>query len=595
MLKKLLTIKRINSVFYIAMLLALSACVTDDLSLEPAHTYTISGLDGDADAQDYLQNYLKDYTPKTLESEDAEELKRYEDYQERVLKSQLIKALNAKGYYDAQISYQDNETPNSGDYAIETGAAYTISTLKITPPVYEPFIQQLSIQTGQIIEADRVLIAQEKLFNKIKKDKCYYKSEIAHQVVLDKDNKTAEISFNITTQPESTFGDVVFEGQEQTKESYLRKLIPFKAGDCYRAEKIQSLREKIMATGLFSRVEIDQPENAPADHIIPITVNLRERASRTIRTGLSYYTDEGIGLVLGWVHRNFFGAVEKLEAKLKLSQLQQKLTFDLTKPFFLRKDQNLSLSAALERQDTDAFEELSIGSSASLSRTFNKRLTGNTGAALKLSRITDKSTNLDENYGLVSFPNSLSFDNRDDKLDPHKGWAIRAMIEPFIDAFGTSDPFIKARLSASTYYGFSKDVVLATRANIGSIMGADIDNIPATERFYSGGGGSVRGFGYQEVGPLTNGDPSGGASVIEGATELRFKITDKIGAVTFIDAGNVSEEITPQFSDFSVGAGVGLRYYTSFGPLRFDVATPLTNKENTAQNYQIYISIGQAF
>ena len=195
----------------------------------------------------------------------------------------------------------------------------------------------------------------------------------------------------------------------------------------------------------------------------------------------------------------------------------------------------------------------------------------------------------------MSFPNSLNFDNRDNKLDPRKGWNLKGTIEPFIDALGTSNPFLKTRLYASTYYGFGENTTLATRASVGTIIGAEIDNIPATERFYSGGGGSIRGFGYQKVGPVTNDEPSGGASVIEGSTELRFKLTDKIGAVTFVDAGNVSEEVTPQFSDFSIGAGVGIRYYTSFGPLRFDVATPLTNKENTDQNYQVYISIGQAF
>ncbi|HPF78414.1 MAG TPA: autotransporter assembly complex family protein, partial [Alphaproteobacteria bacterium] len=447
----------------------------------------------------------------------------------------------------------------------------------------------------QVIEADKVLKAQAQLYQNIQKNKCYFQSDIAHEVILDHDNKTAQIIFNIMTQAQSTFGDVSFEGQEATKESYLRKLIPFKKGDCYRTDKLQSFREKMLATGLFARAEIEVPTALPEDHVIPVTVHLKERAGHTVRVGLSYYTDKGPGLVLGWIHRNFLGAAEKLEAQLKISTLQQKLGLELTKPFFLRKDQSLSLSAALERQDTDAFEELSIKTQGSINRSFNKYLSGSTGAALTLTRITDKTTDLGENYGLLSFPNSLNFDNRDDKLDPHKGWNIRGTVEPFVDAFGTSDPFFKTRLSASTYYGFSKDVVLAGRASVGSIMGADIENIPATERFYSGGGGSVRGFGYQEVGPQTNGDPSGGASVVEGSTELRFKVSDKIGAVAFVDAGNVSEEISPQFSNFSIGAGVGVRYYTSFGPLRFDVATPLTNKEDTDSNYQIYISIGQAF
>ena len=79
------------------------------------------------------------------------------------------------------------------------------------------------------------------------------------------------------------------------------------------------------------------------------------------------------------------------------------------------------------------------------------------------------------------------------------------------------------------------------------------------------------------------------------SSELRFKMTETIGAVAFVDAGSVSESAVPEFSDLSVGAGVGLRYYTSFGPLRFDVAVPLTQRETLDQTYQIYLSIGQAF
>ena len=130
---------------------------------------------------------------------------------------------------------------------------------------------------------------------------------------------------------------------------------------------------------------------------------------------------------------------------------------------------------------------------------------------------------------------------------------------------------------------------------MGTIQGSSLTDVPADERFYAGGSGSVRGYAYQSVGPQTRGDPSGGRGLAEGSIEIRHKFNDDYGAVAFVDAANLSEEVAPDFSDAAVGAGVGLRYYTAVGPIRFDLATPLTQKDQTADAVQFYISIGQAF
>ena len=134
------------------------------------------------------------------------------------------------------------------------------------------------------------------------------------------------------------------------------------------------------------------------------------------------------------------------------------------------------------------------------------------------------------------------------------------------------------------------------RASVGSIVGSSRSNVPRSKRFFAGGGGSIRGFGYQEAGPEDDsGDPIGGRSLFEASGEFRFKVTDSIGMVAFVDAGNVYETNYPDLSeDLYVGAGLGLRYYTGFGPVRFDVGVPVTERGN-ADAFQIYISLGQAF
>ncbi|RUX63828.1 BamA/TamA family outer membrane protein, partial [Mesorhizobium sp. M7A.F.Ca.CA.004.08.2.1] len=120
-------------------------------------------------------------------------------------------------------------------------------------------------------------------------------------------------------------------------------------------------------------------------------------------------------------------------------------------------------------------------------------------------------------------------------------------------------------------------------------------HVPADRRFYSGGGGSVRGYAYQGIGPKDfTGQPIGGLSFFETSVEMRIAITDTIGIVPFVDAGTVSTKSAPDFSDVKVGAGVGLRYVTPFGPLRIDAAVPL-NRDPGDPHFGIYAGIGQAF
>jgi len=134
------------------------------------------------------------------------------------------------------------------------------------------------------------------------------------------------------------------------------------------------------------------------------------------------------------------------------------------------------------------------------------------------------------------------------------------------------------------------------RAAAGSLTGENVRNIPASLRFYSGGGGSVRGYKYQSLGPHDrNGDPLGGLSFTDVSLEARFRITESFGIVPFVDGGMVYETTMPDWGrDLSWGVGLGFRYYTLIGPIRLDIATPLQDRDNN-KAFQIYLSIGQAF
>ncbi len=559
--------------------------------------YTIEYQDNDKPSfKTYMEVILADRLKTDIdEQEGSEDFTRAENYRESSIRSDLFNAAKSLGYYDALVSYDDGNVPLTGKYKIDSGAAYKITNISIKANGLEEGITIDMIKIGEPLIAHKVIAAQNSIYNNIQKNSCYFNTDVKHGIILDKLEKSAQVTFYINAENTTTFGNTTFTGNESVATSYLQNRIPWRDGDCFNREKIEKLKAKLLDTGLFSRADSDLPTALSPDGAVPISMILQESAHRSIKAGASFYSDEGIGIILGWSHNNFFGQAEKLEAELIANQLTQDISLDFTKPYFIRDDQSFKINTSFGREDTDAYEEVGIDIGAGINRHITKYLQGSTALSFTYSEITDQDDT--NTYALTSLPVSLSYDSRDDSLDAHKGILANAKIEPVFDMLGTTNPYARFETELRHYMPLTKseDPLLALRSNVSSIIGPSTEDLPATERFYAGGGGSVRGFGHQEIGPFEDGDPLGGRSAITGSVELRMKITDALGGVAFLDAGSVSEKTVPDLDNLSFGAGLGFRYFTGFGPLRFDVALPLNKKENLDQNYQIYISIGQAF
>lgn len=552
----------------------------------PSHAQdalALRGLERNAELEQYVQAAV------------VEKYRKPEDASLLSVRRDANAALNAMGFYAARIDVRKEKDKTVLD--VEPGDSYRIR--KIAVEGYRGAFRP-ALESGDPLLAEKILAEQKKLRDEIRESACYYAFAVRHRVVLDHQGKTGDVTFQVEVGPAVTFGKTLFHGGNGIDRAYLRRFVRYREGECWNAGKLEETKEALLATGLVSLVQEKLPEKAGEGQAVDIVFELKKRAPRTVRLGASYYTDEGAGMSAKWMHRNFLGSAEELTAEIKATMLAQSLGLDFSKPHFRRDDQKLSLSTSMRREDSDAFEELSFNSEASLSRKMSQFWSGNLGIAAEVSEVTDGNKGEESNmYGLLSMPGSLTFDNRDDVLDPHRGLFAKGVIEPYVDAFGEASPFVKSRLTASTYFdlgGGKIDPVLALRGSIGGIAGGGTQDIPASKRFFAGGGNSVRGFGYQQAGPVENGDPTGGRSIVETSAEMRFKITGNVGAAAFVDAGNVFDSPFPNLEGgLFIGAGVGLRYHTDFGPIRFDVAVPMNKKENLDQKFQIYISIGQAF
>jgi translocation and assembly module TamA len=266
------------------------------------------------------------------------------------------------------------------------------------------------------------------------------------------------------------------------------------------------------------------------------------------------------------------------------------------KPGFLHPDQTLVAEAGAGVESPEAYSSRHLRTAIGLERAISEDLVAGGGIGFKVSRVDQLGE--EERYGLISLPLRLDWDRSDDLLDPRRGWRLGLRLTPFTEVLNEEMTFVRARASLTHYLPLLKDpgLVLATRWALGSMFGAERDEIPADERFYAGGGGSIRGLPFQSAGPLEGDDPLGGRSLVEVSAELRMRLTESLGLAAFIDGGRAFEKSIPESEgDTLWGAGLGVRYYTFLGPLRLDLAVPLDRREGVDDAFQFYVSIGQAF
>jgi translocation and assembly module TamA len=458
---------------------------------------------------------------------------------------------------------------------------------------------------GEPALSAKVVDAENRATNRLAERGFAFARVAERRAVVDHETRTMDVTYIVDPGPLTRYGDVKVQGLDRVTEQLVRNRIPWKPGEEYRPSEIEDARSSISELNAFSSVRVVMDREPGPDGVTPVTVTVAERPRRVIGAGFSYSTEDGLAANAYWGHRNLFGGAEQLRLSATVARIgendvadiEARLNANFRKPDFLSINQALILDATLVRERPDAYDRDAIVLSALLERKLTEGLTISGGVTLEESSVTDTLTGTTDST-LFGVPLHLSYDGTNDLLNPTRGFRTDLVLTPFQQLGGQNANFTIARVTNSAYYDFAGDgrFVAAGRVSLGSIFGSSRADIPADKRFYAGGGGSIRGYGYQEVGPRdAQNDPAGGRSLIEVGAEMRIKVTDTIGIVPFIDGGNVYEDPTLDFSkQLRWGAGIGARYYTGFGPLRVDVGVPL-NKQPGDASWQLYISVGQAF
>jgi translocation and assembly module TamA len=487
---------------------------------------------------------------------------------------------------------------------VSAGPRFRFGRIRVEGDEQREAAADAGLESGKLASTRAVLAAETAIVTEWQKLGHPYAKVSKHEVIADHATRTVDVAIMVAPGPVAILDGVKVTGTDRLDPGFVARQADIPQGVVYHPDIIEHARKNLAKLDALASISVKVAERTDASGHVPVLIEVSERKLHTVGGGVSYSSIDGAGGEAYWEHRDLFGEAETLRFEAEVGRVFEADNWDdydgrfailFDKPGVWGPDTRLDLTATILQEDPDPYNRRGAVFEASLTRDLTEHLSLTGGLTYDWARIDDAFGR--NTYSIVSVPLILQYDSRDNVLDPTSGMLGRLRGEPEISVdstalFFTADSELRYYLSLDDDHRF----VLAARGLAGSTVGADLVDIPAHRRFYAGGGGSVRGYEYLNIGPRIEGfGATGGLGRVEGSLEARVKVSDTIGVVPFIDAGLVTAEADFTGDDeFGVGVGLGVRYYTSVGPLRVDVAFPL-NPRSGDPDFAVYFGIGQAF
>lgn len=531
-------------------------------------------------------------------------------------------ALRSFGYYKAKIEVKvagrspddsglldrleraPSEPPVPVTVRVDRGPLFHLGQIEIDGAVPDDVQARPPLVPGAPAVASIVLDAREQFLNELR-DHGYARATVEEPVgTLREEENLIDLTFKVSSGPKVALGKITVRGAERVDEAFVHRRLSIAPGERFDPKRIERSRQDLLSLGVFSSVRVRPAEELDEHGHLPIDFDLSERQRRVVSINAAFSTDIGGSLSLSWRHRNLFGSAEQLTLAGGVTQLGGNSTIgigynaaaSLLKPDFLRREQSLQVDLAAFKQGFNAYDQQAYTAGVIVNRRLSDHWKGSLGLAGEQEQIRQQGET--RNYTLLSLPATLKYDDTNSLLDPSRGIRANLSLIPLQPLVGSRNtPFVLNQLFGSTYFDFGTAgfSILAVRGLLGYAAGASQFGLPADKRFYAGGSTTVRGYRFQSVGPrFPDGTPQGGTAVTAGSVEFRQRFLEDYGAVLFVDVGQVTPNGPPFAGEWGLGTGVGARYYTSVGPIRLDVAVPVSQGAGSG-SFELYIGLGQAF
>ena len=536
----------------------------------------------------------------------------------------LRQLLRAYGYYDGRVirsvggirpGEEEAQAAPQARFDVLPGTQYRFGAIDLgnADAITDAAIvrSRFGIKAGDPLDSDRILERKQAL-NFWLGETGYPFAIIAEpSLLIDHDRQEGDLTLPVEPGGQYRFAGVTSDKPEFLSSRHLQPIARFSPGDIYQRSIEQDLQCAVIASGLVSILTITPRETlAPTNDTsgeVMLDVELEPAKLRTIAGAVGYGTEDGFKVEASWEHRNLFPPEGALKLRGILGTREQLAGITFTRSNWRRRDQVLALDAYASDITTESVDARTVALRGSVERIsnllFQKPLGWSVGAEALLTdernRVINGVARPRQTFRIASLFSSVTLDGSNDLLDPTQGYRVTLFIAPEASrSSGETSFYLRSQMDATYYQPLSDGITLAGRATAATIQGADTGQIAPSRRLYSGGGSSVRGYGYQAIGPANDfGEITGGRSLIELSAEARIDTGLFDGAlqiVPFFDLGAVSIDTTPDFRFVKYGAGLGVRYKTGFGPIRVDLGVPI-NPEPQDSAFAVYVSLGQAF
>lgn len=505
---------------------------------------------------------------------------------------QIKTALQVYGYYQAtvQSSLEQQDDTWVATYKVKAGQPIHITTVNLkvegegrTNPAITDKINKFSLHKGDIFAHPKYEMARDGLLRVAIEQGFLDANFTTREVKVDLNSDTVVVDLKMDTGDRYYFGPIKFD-QDMMKDDYLRHYLKFHSGDPYSPSTLLRLQSVLSDSGLFQSVDVQSKKSQSVDHHIPIVVKITARKRREWRFGIGYATDTGARGSI--THTRIIGDEgDKFESKLVLSENRNSLSAGYTIPLADPTTDQVGLGVQYVDETTESRESKITGLSASNTSAWGE---WQRVYSLNYEREVYIIANEPQQIRRVLYPElSISRVRADNRIYTRHGSRVYFEVRGANRNFLSDTNYAQVRLGLKWIRAFGRDNRIILRGDFGSTNVAELDRLPASQRFFAGGDNSVRGYSYEELGPKNSaGEVVGGKHLIVGSVELDRRIYGKWSVAAFYDRGNA---INSMGDPLVAGAGVGLRWQSPVGPIRIDFAWAL-NKET--DRFRLHVVIG---
>jgi len=506
--------------------------------------------------------------------------------------NEIDQGLRALGYYHAVIkkSLAFSKPCWRADFDIKPGPRVYIKGISITingaahdDPEFQNLRDKLLKTTGNPLDHGQY----EKMKSRIESlalERGYLKGAFTKkELLIDKQLNQADIKLVFDAGTRMVFGKVVVE-QDILNPEFVEKYISIKSGEFYSSEQMAKTHNDLSKSGYFEIVDI-HPDTENVDQKVPVTIKLQPRNKHHYAFGVGFDTDIGPLVSAAYDNRRLNRRGHFLTSELDLSPVLSTASIEYNVPLNNPISDSFSFGGGLKREDTDSFDTVSAKLSGRLKHALESGWKQTLFLDLDYEDFTIGSTRT-KTLLLVpggSWLKSVS----NDPLRPTRGYRVKFDVSGSYKNPLSDVSFLQGTMSAVWMHPLPWNSKFIGRTDLGAMLVDQFDKLPTSYRFYAGGINSIRGYDYKELGPKdSEGNVIGGKFLTVLSLEYEKAVFDDWGVAAFIDSGNA---YNPDNLLLKTGAGLGVRWYSPFGPVRIDFAMPL-NESNSS--FQIHFAAG---